>query len=182
VLHATFFGPKHPNADVENLVLYNIDSFKAYGRNGIRFEHGGAVPSAPDGAEYRFCYRYALAPRSGGFTHWRQGRTLASFDWTDLGAFGGEKKLAQVWLAPPCQPRQKARVDTHMPARQLTADPIFPPHKAFLAAQTSTCTRRPQAAAREFQMPCFLLIQQLSCALICDDIGDSPAPLWSSFV
>jgi uncharacterized protein YggE len=99
VLHATFFGAKHPNADVENVLLYYIDSFRVAGRNGIRFEHGIGVPTAPDGAEYRFCYRYALAPRSGTFTQWRQGRTLASFDWTDLGAFGGEKKLAQVWLA-----------------------------------------------------------------------------------
>jgi|GEM_PF-833573 hypothetical protein len=99
VLHATFFGPKLPNADVENVLLYYIDSFRVAGRNGIRFEHGAGVPPAPDGAEYRFCYRYALAPRSGAFTHWRQGRTLAAFDWTDLGAFAGDKKLAQVWLA-----------------------------------------------------------------------------------
>jgi hypothetical protein len=35
VLHATFFGPKRPNADVENLVLYNIDVFNVAGRNGI---------------------------------------------------------------------------------------------------------------------------------------------------
>jgi hypothetical protein len=28
-----------------------------------------------------------------------QGRTLASFDWTDLGAFASEKQVAQVWLA-----------------------------------------------------------------------------------
>jgi hypothetical protein len=98
-LHATFFGPKLRNADVENLALYTIDSFAIAGRNGIRFEHGAAVPPAPDGAEYPFCYRYALAPRSGAFADWQQGRTLASFDWTDLGAFGGEKKLAQVWLA-----------------------------------------------------------------------------------
>lgn len=99
VLHATFFGAKHPNADVENLALYYIDSFKVAGRNGIRFEHGAAVPPAPDGADYPFCYRYALAPRSRGFADWQQGRTLASFDWTDLGAFAGERKLAQVWLA-----------------------------------------------------------------------------------
>jgi hypothetical protein len=99
VLHATFFGAKHPNADVENLALYYIDSFKVAGRNGIRFEHGAAVPPAPDGPEYPFCYRYALAPRSRAFAHWQQGRTLASFDWTDLGAFTGDKKLAQVWLA-----------------------------------------------------------------------------------
>lgn len=48
VLHATFFGAKHPNADVENLALYYIDSFKVAGRNGIRFEHGADVPPAPD--------------------------------------------------------------------------------------------------------------------------------------
>jgi hypothetical protein len=99
VLHARFFGSKLKNADVENLALYNIDSFRIAGRNGIRFEHGGNAPPAPDGAAYRFGYCYSLAPRSGIFTHWRQGRTLAAFDWTDLGAFGGEKKLAQVWLA-----------------------------------------------------------------------------------
>lgn len=99
VLHATFFGAKRPNADVENLALYNIDTFATAGGNGIRFELGAAVPPAPDGAEYPFCYRYALAPRSGAFADWQQGRTLASFDWTDLGAFAGEKKPAQVWLA-----------------------------------------------------------------------------------
>jgi hypothetical protein len=99
VLHATFFGAKHPSADVENLVLYYIDSFKVAARNGIRVELGAAVPPAPDGAEYPFCYRYALAPRSGAFADWQQGRTLASYDWTDLGSFAGEKKLAQVWLA-----------------------------------------------------------------------------------
>ena len=52
MLHATFFGAKHLNADVENLLLYYIDSFRVAGRNGIRFEHGAAVPPAPDGAEY----------------------------------------------------------------------------------------------------------------------------------
>lgn len=99
VLHATFFGPKTSNADVENLALYNIDSFSVAGRYGIRFELGTAVPPAPDGAEYPFGYRYALAPRSETFTHWQQERILASFDWTDLGKFAGEKKLSQVWLA-----------------------------------------------------------------------------------
>ena len=29
VLHATFYGDKRPNADVENVVLYNIDSSSA---------------------------------------------------------------------------------------------------------------------------------------------------------
>lgn len=99
VLHTTFFGAKPDGADVENLLLYNIGSFAIAGCNGIRFEHGAVVPAPPDGGEYPFCYRYALAPRSASFTDWRQGRLLASFDWTDLGAFSGEKKLEQVWLA-----------------------------------------------------------------------------------
>ena len=84
--HRAWRLPKHLNADVENPALYYIDSFRTAGRNGIRFEHGAAVLPAPDGAEYPFCYRYELAPRSGTFTHWQQGRTLASFDWTDGGA------------------------------------------------------------------------------------------------
>jgi hypothetical protein len=99
VLHARFFGGKPANADVENLVLYNIDSFNAAGRNGIRFELGAAVPPTPDGVQYRFCYRYALAPRSAGFADWRPRRRLASFDWTDLGQFARDKQLAQVWWA-----------------------------------------------------------------------------------
>lgn len=100
VLHAVFFGPKLSNADVENLALYNMhSSFSVPGSNGIRFEHGVGAPLAPDGTRYRFGYQYALVPRSDAFTHWQQGRTLASFDWTDLGAFDGEKKLAKAWLA-----------------------------------------------------------------------------------
>jgi hypothetical protein len=99
VLNATFFGDKRPKADVENVVLYYMDSFAIAGRNGIRFEHGAAVPPAPDGGEYPFCYRYALVPRSGSFADWQQGRTLASFGWTDLGAFASDKRPAQVWLA-----------------------------------------------------------------------------------
>lgn len=53
----------------------------------------------PDDRAYSFCYRYAIAPRKGSVFEWRQGRTRASFDWTDLGSFAGEKKLQQVWLA-----------------------------------------------------------------------------------
>lgn len=99
VLHATFFGSKHPKADVENVLLYNIDSFKVAGGNGIRFEHGTGMLPHPDCAEYQFGYSYALVPRSGDFVHWRHGRILAAFDWTDVDAFGSEKQLAPVWLA-----------------------------------------------------------------------------------
>lgn len=112
VLHASYFGVKKLNADVENLLLYCIDSFKIAGRNGIRFEHGAVVPPAADGAVYPFGYRYALAPRTGAFKEWRQRRTLASFDWTDLGSFAGDKKAAQVWFA-----LARGDIETYEPAR-----------------------------------------------------------------
>ena len=96
VLHAAFFGEKDDRADVENVVLYGIDSFAVAGANGIRFELAGAATPAPSGAAYPFGYRYALRSRSCGFDCWQQGRQLAAFDWTDLGPFAGEKLAAQV--------------------------------------------------------------------------------------
>ena len=64
VLHATFFGAKHSNADVENLALYYIDSFRIAGRNG------SASSSAP------LCRRLPMAPsiRSATATRSRRGR------------------------------------------------------------------------------------------------------------
>lgn len=109
ILHATFFGDKLANADVENLVLYNIGtSFRSPGRNGIRFEHGAAVPVGPDGAGYAFGYRYELSARSAPFAHWQLGRTLAAFDWTDF-QLTSDSKLAQIWLALA---RARDRVET----------------------------------------------------------------------
>lgn len=116
VLHAVFFGVKRSNADVENLGLYNIDSFRVAGRTGIRFELGGPTPAGPEGSEYPFCYRYALTPRSGTFAHWRPRRTLASFNWTDLGEFVGQKQAVQVWWA-----LTRSRIDVAAPARASEA-------------------------------------------------------------
>lgn len=99
VLHATFCGAKLPNADIENLVIYNIGTFRVAGRNGIRFEYGDLVPPTDQGDEHRFYYRYGLASRADTLTHWQQGRVLAAFGWTDLGAFKAENQLAQVWWA-----------------------------------------------------------------------------------
>lgn len=115
VLQAAVFGAKPSNSDVDNLVLYNIGSFAAAGRNGIRFEYGAMPPLAPSGTPYRFCYRYALVPRS---------RRLASFDceWVDLGSFAEEIKLAKVWLAL-ARGFKAERVQVFMPAIE--------PEKAF---------------------------------------------------
>jgi hypothetical protein len=113
VLHATFYGDKRAGMDIENLVLYNmLYSFAKPGHNGIRFEHGSAPPDAAE--EYRFAYRYALAPRSDGFRDWTQCRTVASFDWTDLGLFRRSKILAQVWLA--LARRRDAKPEQALPA------------------------------------------------------------------
>jgi hypothetical protein len=56
-------------------------------------------PPARDGGDYRYGYRYELAPRAGGYPAWRDGRPLASFDWIDLGVFGRDKICEQVWLS-----------------------------------------------------------------------------------
>ncbi|TMS54805.1 hypothetical protein [Mycobacterium sp. DBP42] len=106
VLHAKYFGAKPPNADVENRVLYNIGTFKAAGQNGIRFEHGHSFSEPEDRAEYPYAYRYALAPRGGGFDDWRPGRKLASFEWTDVGKLTRNPKLAEIWLALARNPGQ----------------------------------------------------------------------------
>ena len=123
-------------------MLYYIDSFAIAGRNGIRFEHGAAVPPAPARGEYPFCYRYALAPRSGSFADWQQGRTLAPFDWTDLGAFASAKRPAQVWLA-----LARRQDEVVKPARAPDAPfavrvQIRPPHRRQPHMNSETRTRR----------------------------------------
>jgi hypothetical protein len=104
VLQATFYGHKPARGDVENLLIYNIDpsgrgSLAAGARYGIRFELAERPPPAGSGREYPVGYRYALVPRTAGLGSWRDHRRLAWWEWTELGAFAGEKHLEQVWLA-----------------------------------------------------------------------------------
>jgi hypothetical protein len=120
VLHAAYFGHKPPRMDIENLLLFNVGSFMSAGCNGIRFEHGAAVPMPADGELYQVGYRYALAPRSASFTDWQEARTLASFGWTDLGGFRPGKIAAQVWLA-----LARRRIGEPEPRPALTAGTSF---------------------------------------------------------
>lgn len=103
VLHATFLGAKHPAADVENIALYYIDdtgaSFADAARYGLRFELATNPPPSPTGRDYAYGYRYELLRRDTTCRHWREHRELASWDWVDLSAFAGPKKLEAVWLA-----------------------------------------------------------------------------------
>jgi hypothetical protein len=102
VLHATFFGAKHPAADVENLTLYYIDdtgaTFANAARYGLRFELATDCPPSPTDRDYAYGYRYELRRRDTAWRYWCEERELASWDWLDLGAFTGPKKLEQVWL------------------------------------------------------------------------------------
>ncbi len=124
ILHATFFGAKRANSDVENLVLYNIGpSFRLPGRNGIRFEYGAAVPAGPNDAEYAFGYRYELASSSEPFAHWQSGRTLAAFDWIDFHS-GSNSTLARVWLAL-ARARADGTIDAAVPGVHTPTEAPF---------------------------------------------------------
>ena len=83
--------------------LYYIDdsgaSFDNAARYGLRFELATNCPPSRTGRDYAYGYRYELRRRDTACRHWREERELASWDWVDLGAFAGPKKLEQVWLA-----------------------------------------------------------------------------------
>ncbi len=117
LLHATFFGAKHRAADVENLVLYNVDesgaSFDSATRAGVRFELGANCPISPTGLEYAFGYRYELVPSTTKFRYWRERRLLATWPWVDLGTFLDEHRLEQVWFA-----LKQAEIDVASPPRE----------------------------------------------------------------
>jgi hypothetical protein len=128
ILHATLCVDKPDGADVENLVLFNIDAFGSAGRHGIRFELGAAVPPAPDGADYPVHYRYGLQPRAAAFQQWQAVRRLASFDWTDLGASFGDGKVAPVWLAVAHSQADVAEIPLAAETPFAVTVEIRPPH------------------------------------------------------
>lgn len=96
VLHASFFGPKPANADVENLLLYNVDeSGRAFtgAERGIRFEL--SMRDLP-GATRAFAWLYRPVPRGSGFALWTPGNAIAS--WRGV-ALDRPLDRAAVWLA-----------------------------------------------------------------------------------
>lgn len=86
ILHASFTGHKPTRADVENLLLYNIDfggrSFTAAAAHGLRFELG--QPPHRDREDNSYHYAYPLVPRESPFEHWRDVRELARWDHIEL--------------------------------------------------------------------------------------------------
>ncbi len=139
ILHATYTGPRAPNADVENLLLYNIDSrgtrFATATAHGVRFEHADEEPRrAPSGRAYACCYRYRLARPGDHETTASIGRLLAAFTDAALGAFPAAKRLEQTWRAV-----HHARVD--LGSRQFRRGERF----AVLLTLTPPAGSRPAA-------------------------------------
>lgn len=105
ILHASYDGPKPANADVENLVLYNIDPaaggcFQPAAQHGVRFEMAaGPRGDPPPGPGFTCSYRYRLISAASELSYWRPTRTLARFAGASLGQFPGARRLEQVWLA-----------------------------------------------------------------------------------
>jgi hypothetical protein len=96
VLHASFFGPKPANADVENLLLYNVDdSGRAFtgAVRGVRFE---LSPRPMPNATREFTYLYRPVPRSGAFALWTEIETVAA--WPSVTLDRPDERAA-VWLA-----------------------------------------------------------------------------------
>lgn len=102
LLHAIYAGPKHPRADIENVLLYNIDdggAFRAAAPRGLRFEWlPGPVPMYRR-HEWECWFGYRLADPDERFLHWRPGRELATWEGLELETVSGERKLERVWLA-----------------------------------------------------------------------------------
>jgi hypothetical protein len=117
VLDAVYAGPRPTNMDVENLLLYNIDSggrsMAAAVTYGVRFEHlADHAPVSPTGWASACFYEYRLAPADGRWRTWTAQRPLARFTDISLGRFRAHRRLAQVWYAI----RTSATVETSAPA------------------------------------------------------------------
>lgn len=104
VLEATFFGPKDPRADVENLLLYNLSTsgqvFAGATQAGLRFELAlSEPPRAPSGVVRRFSYLYRVGARADGWRGWTVGRQLAQWDPCEVLGLDGSKRAEATWWA-----------------------------------------------------------------------------------
>jgi hypothetical protein len=96
VLQARFYGPKPSGADVENLLLYNVDDgggcFAGAAR-GVRLE---LSPRPMPRASRPVAYLYQPAPRAGSLSLWNETGPLAEWPPVEVAAPAG---WAPVWFA-----------------------------------------------------------------------------------
>jgi hypothetical protein len=103
ILHASYAGSKPSNADVENLLLYNIDmggaSFLPNAVHGVRFElASGARRTSPSKRYYECSYQYRLISQDVEPSYWRRTRHVASFKDADLGTSATGRSLGRTWI------------------------------------------------------------------------------------
>jgi hypothetical protein len=88
ILHAAFFGTPPHGADVENLVLYNIDDsgrcFVGAAR-GVRFE---LSPRPLPRAARAAAYVYRPVPRQSSWSLWKEQEVIATWEATDIAGSG----------------------------------------------------------------------------------------------
>jgi hypothetical protein len=115
ILHASYAGHKPGNADVENLLLYNMGGgcFQDAARHGVRFELAdGHQRKPPSGRSTGCSYRHRLIERGDELDSWRRARLLASFTAGSFGRFPVSSLLALTWLAVHRGTAQVADPDT----------------------------------------------------------------------
>jgi hypothetical protein len=123
VLHASFFGAKPQGADVENLLLYNVDCSGATFRvasAGIRFEYS-AAPMPRAGHPYTYLYR--PVPKSKGFVLWRLGDQLAHWPVVRLDAADVDRLSLWLHLARLAVGDEQGRTWLHEFAVSVTLHP-----------------------------------------------------------
>jgi hypothetical protein len=132
VLEAVYGGPRPANMDVENLLLYNVDSggrsLAAAVAHGVRFEHlAGRGLSSPTGWQSPCYYEYRLAPADGAWRTWTPQHELARFTNVSLGRSPAHTRLGQVWYALRTSATVEASARTGMPPAFAVRLRVTPP-------------------------------------------------------
>lgn len=101
LLSATYIGTKDPRADIENILLYNIDMdggcFQRSTRRGVRFQLAtGSTHHAASDRRWPCLYEYRVVPADSLFEHWIPTRQLARFEGLGLGSVTGRLPREQV--------------------------------------------------------------------------------------
>jgi hypothetical protein len=102
VLHAVYRSNATDSVDTENVLFYNVGlgAFRRATPFGLRFERvHGACPPASDAAAYAHHCRYAIAPASAPFHHWRAGTAIARWEGVRLPPLHEMSPCAPNWLA-----------------------------------------------------------------------------------
>lgn len=110
-LSCVLYGALPARADVENLLLYNIDSSggRSAGAAQISFEQ---VPSRGD---WPYTYAYRVSPPTTGFAHYAEHRVIARVGPAVVADGSSDRLLDRVWLAVNAQDAVRALAEPRGP-------------------------------------------------------------------